>query len=69
MINPEERIAVIGAGPVGSTLAIILAQKGYKVDVFEKREDPTDGRFKEAGRSFNLSVSKRALKGWERANV
>ena len=65
----QQRVAVIGAGPVGSTLAIILAQKGYKVDLFEKRPDPTDGSFKEEGRSFNLSVSKRALRGWKSANV
>lgn len=39
------------------------------MDVFEKRADPTDGRFKEEGRSFNLSVSRRAMMGWKRANV
>lgn len=65
----REKVAVIGAGPVGSTLAIILAQKGYQVDLFEKREDPSPGTFKEQGRSFNLSVSVRALNGWKRANV
>lgn len=65
----NKKVAVIGAGPVGSTLAIILAQKGYEVDLFEKREDPTVKSFQEEGRSFNLSVSVRALNGWKRANV
>jgi flavin-dependent dehydrogenase len=45
MSEENNRVAIVGAGPVGSTLAIMLAQKGYKVDLFEKREDPTDGRF------------------------
>jgi kynurenine 3-monooxygenase len=64
-----QKVAVVGGGPVGSTLSIILAQKGYEVDMFEKRWDPTPGSFKEEGRSFNLSVSMRALHGWKRANV
>ena len=68
-MDSSQKVAIVGGGPVGSTLAIILAQKGYQVDVFEKRHDPTDGTFKEEGRSFNLSVSVRALNGWKRANV
>lgn len=37
-VNPESRpVAVIGAGPIGLTLSILLAQRGFKVDVYEKR--------------------------------
>ena len=32
------KVGVIGAGPAGITIAIILARKGYKVTVFETRE-------------------------------
>lgn len=32
------KAAVIGAGPAGITIAIILASKGYKVTVFESRD-------------------------------
>ena len=32
------KAAVIGAGPAGITIAIILAMKGYKITVFETRE-------------------------------
>lgn len=32
----DERIAIIGSGPSGITLAFILARKGYKVTIFEK---------------------------------
>lgn len=31
----DRRVAVIGAGPAGLGAAIVLAQKGYKVDIFE----------------------------------
>ena len=34
-------MAIIGAGPVGYTLAMLLAKKGYKIDLYEKRGDPT----------------------------
>ena len=33
----DKRIAIIGSGPAGISLSIILAQKGYKVTIFEKR--------------------------------
>ncbi len=38
---PEEKkkpVAVIGAGPAGLTVAIILAQHGYKVTIFEQQD-------------------------------
>lgn len=35
--NLNERIAIIGSGPAGISLALILAKKGYKVTIFEKR--------------------------------
>lgn len=31
----NDRIAIIGSGPAGITIAIILARKGYKVTIFE----------------------------------
>lgn len=33
-----KKVAVIGAGPAGLTIAIVLASKGYKITVFEVRE-------------------------------
>ena len=32
------KAAVIGAGPAGITIAILLASKGYKITVFESRD-------------------------------
>lgn len=33
----NERVAIIGSGPAGIALAFILAKKGYKITIFEKR--------------------------------
>lgn len=33
-----KKIGVIGSGPAGITIALILAQKGYKITVFETRD-------------------------------
>lgn len=36
--NRDERIAIIGAGPAGITLSIILARKGFNVTLFDAHE-------------------------------
>lgn len=33
-----KRVAIIGSGPAGITIAVILAQKGYDITIFEGRE-------------------------------
>ena len=38
-----EDVTIIGAGPTGSLMALLLARRGYKVKVFEFRDDPRDG--------------------------
>ena len=35
----QENILIVGAGLCGSLLALRLAQRGYKVDVYESRPD------------------------------
>ncbi|MEG0152172.1 MAG: NAD(P)-dependent oxidoreductase [Cellulosilyticaceae bacterium] len=37
-LDNGKRIAVVGSGPAGITAAMTLAQKGYKVTIFEMRE-------------------------------
>ena len=60
MIKRAESIAINGAGPVGSLLAVMLARKGYKVDVFESRPDSRRTNIYQ-GKSINLALSDR---GW-----
>lgn len=54
------KVAVVGCGLVGSMLSCYLAQKGYQVDVFERRPDMRLGKM-EGGRSINLALS---VRGW-----
>lgn len=35
----EDRIAIVGSGPAGITLAFILAKRGYKITIFEKNAE------------------------------
>ncbi len=57
----NKNIAVVGAGPVGSLLAVLLAKKGLKVDVFERRPDLRKAKTIE-GKSINLALSNRGFK-------
>ena len=59
----EESI-VVGAGLVGSLQALMLAQKGHKVDVFERRGDIRNVDLI-GGRSINLALSDRGWKALE----
>src|SRR5271156_5262156 len=60
MSNPSERITLVGAGLTGPLLALSLAQRGFKVDVYERRPDMRTGEIS-AGRSINLAVSTRGI--------
>jgi kynurenine 3-monooxygenase len=57
----EKPISIIGAGLVGSLLAIYLSRRGYKVEVYERRDDMRTGNLA-GGRSINLACSDR---GWK----
>ena len=67
-MNKQENILIIGAGLCGSLLALRLAQRGYKVTVYESRPDlrVTDIS---AGRSINLALSDRGFKALRLAGV
>jgi kynurenine 3-monooxygenase len=60
-MNKKDKIVIIGAGLCGSLLALRLAQRGYKVEVYESRPDLRTVDIS-AGRSINLALSDRGLK-------
>jgi len=64
----EKEVTIVGAGLVGSLLAILLSKEGFCVSVFEKREDPAKFCLEE-GRSINLALSYRGLKALKMAGV
>ena len=61
---PQKQMTIIGAGLVGSLLAIYCARRGFLVQMFERRSDPrvqrAVGKVGE-GRSINLAISKRGI--------
>ena len=61
-------IAVVGAGLVGSLQAIYLAKRGFKVDVFEYRDDLREVEL-QGGRSINLALSDRGIKALEKVGM
>lgn len=36
--SKEEKVAVVGSGPAGITVAIVLARRGYNVTIFERKD-------------------------------
>ena len=61
-------VTIVGAGPVGTLLALLLAQDGRRVRLIEKRADPRLGAG-ERGRSINLALAARGLAALERAGM
>ncbi|WP_235565336.1 NAD(P)/FAD-dependent oxidoreductase [Lysobacter sp. Root494] len=54
----ERHITIVGAGLAGALLATLLAQRGWTVDVYEKRSDPRVQGYG-GGRSINLALAER----------
>jgi glutamate synthase (NADPH) small chain len=52
--NTEKKVAIIGSGPAGITIAIILASKGYDITIFEAH-DKIGGVLRYGIPSFRLS--------------
>ena len=62
------RIAIVGAGPVGTLLAIMLARAGCEICLLERRADPRHSPA-ESGRSINLALAARGLAALEGAGL
>lgn len=64
----SKKVTIVGAGLVGSLLSIYLAKRGYKVNVFERRQDMRQALMS-AGKSINLALSDRGWKGLEGVGI
>ena len=59
---------IVGAGPVGMLMSLLLTGRGHQVAVRERRADPRM-RQPERGRSINLALSARGLLALQEAGV
>jgi kynurenine 3-monooxygenase len=57
----KDKVLIVGAGLCGTLLALRMAQRGYNVELREKRGDIRAAEFV-GGRSINLALSDRGLK-------
>ena len=64
----KKEVTIIGAGLVGSLLAIYLLKRGYEVTIYERRGDMRKENLS-AGRSINLALSDRGIKALKEVGV
>jgi len=64
----KENVIIVGAGLCGTLLAIRMAQRGYQVDLYEKRWDMRTVEVDD-NRSINLALSKRGLMALDRVGL
>ena len=67
-MSKGKNIAIVGAGLVGSLLAIYLSKRGYHVSLYERRGDMRKGSA-DAGRSINLALSNRGIRALEEVGL
>jgi kynurenine 3-monooxygenase len=63
-----DSVCIVGAGPTGALLAILLQRRGLHVTLYESRRDPR-GRGGGSGRSINLALADRGMHALELAGV
>ena len=61
-------VRIVGAGPTGTLLAILLQRRGHSVQLYESRADPRR-RGAESGRSINLALADRGIDALQNAGV
>src|ERR1700685_345733 len=67
-MKTSQTITLIGAGLNGPLLAILLRQRGFAVEIYERRPDMRKVRMT-AGRSINLALSRRGIHGLQQAEL
>ncbi len=66
--NTAPSVSIIGAGLGGALMAVLLARRGFEVDIYERRPDLRRKQLS-AGRSINLALANRGLGALERAGL
>jgi kynurenine 3-monooxygenase len=61
-------MTIVGGGLAGALLATLLAQRGWSVDVYERRGDPRVYGYA-GGRSINLALAERGLHALRQADA
>ncbi|HEY6922940.1 MAG TPA: NAD(P)/FAD-dependent oxidoreductase [Steroidobacteraceae bacterium] len=64
----QHPINIVGAGLAGALLAVILARRGFRINLYERRPDPRTTNAG-GGRSINLALAARGIRALERAGV
>lgn len=64
----KRSVTILGAGLVGSVLAVLLRKLGYEVAIYERRSDMRKASL-DTGRSINLAMSDRGWKALDLAGL
>ncbi|EAZ82219.1 FAD-dependent oxidoreductase [Algoriphagus machipongonensis] len=65
----KNEITILGAGLIGSLMAIYLKRHGLDVTVYDKRPDKRKTPYDEGGRSINMALSHRGWKSLEQVGL
>ncbi|MAN87053.1 MAG: kynurenine 3-monooxygenase [Algoriphagus sp.] len=65
----QNEITILGAGLIGSLMAIYLKRQGLDVSVYDKRPDKRKTPYYEGGRSINMALSHRGWKSLEQVGL
>jgi kynurenine 3-monooxygenase len=66
--RPDQPVNIVGAGLAGALLAVLLARRGFPVNLYDRRPDPRHAE-SERGRSINLALAARGIAALERAGM
>jgi kynurenine 3-monooxygenase len=61
-------VRIVGAGPTGALLALLMQRRGHMVELYESRPDPRQSQ-STAGRSINLALADRGIHALQLAGV
>ncbi|MGO1540632.1 MAG: FAD-dependent oxidoreductase [Luteimonas sp.] len=68
MTDKNRHITIVGAGLAGALVGALLARQGWKVDIYERRNDPREKGY-EGGRSINMALAERGRHALQQAEA